>query len=68
MERNPLPIRKIVLAALLAALLLTACAAPVPEAPSPENPAAAKLCERLRAEFADVTFDFYDVGSPFFTV
>ena len=33
-----------------------------------ENPAAAKLCERLRNEFADVTFDFYDVGSPFFTV
>ncbi len=33
-----------------------------------ENPASEKLCERLKTEFPDVTFSFYDVGSPFFTV
>lgn len=33
-----------------------------------ENPAAKALCERLSGEFAGVSFEFFDVGSPFFTV
>ena len=33
-----------------------------------ENPAAKRLCEALQKRFADIEFEFYDVGSPFFTV
>lgn len=33
-----------------------------------ENPAAKKLKELLGQKFPDVAFEFYDVGSPFFTV
>lgn len=33
-----------------------------------ENPAVRKLTDILRAEFPDITFDFFDVGSPYFTI
>lgn len=33
-----------------------------------ENPAARKLCRDLCENFSDVTFDFFDVGSPFFNI
>lgn len=33
---------------------------------STENPAAARLCRLLSEKFPDVSFEFYDVGCPFF--
>ena len=33
-----------------------------------ENPGAKKLQEMLQQQFRDIEIDFYDVGSPFFTV